>query len=52
MKLELHCVHGMFTDACKAAFQKKSTEIEEELIEFFRYAPHRPGGSKYGVSNF
>ena len=24
--------------------------MHEELIEFFRYAPHRPGGSKYKVN--
>jgi len=40
------CVVG----ACRHLYQRKTeAEIEYEMSEFLKHAPHRPGGAKFKV---
>jgi len=37
--------------ACRSLhWNKKESEIEYELAEFLKHAPHRPGGAKFKVT--
>ena len=37
--------------ACRTLYRnKKESEIEYELSEFMKHAPHRPGGAKFKVT--
>ena len=38
------------TEACRKLFKRTEQDIDDELGEFLKHAPHRVGGTKYKVS--